>query len=185
MSRLAVPLCLAALVAAAGSAVARPAAIDPPRIVPWTQIGGVKLGDALSKVTALYGSPTKTVRDRTPGGTRWAGHRVVSRRYRVVGGFLWVSTVDGRVRALGTSSTRYRTPDGIHVGLRIPLGPCHPIGTDGSCVNRWRDFAWAECPGGWSKYKPGLDIELYTGLGPVTKVSFIEFGDPDVILPCF
>ena len=118
MHRLIDVLGLAALIASSGSAGAR--SVDAPRIVPWTQIGGVRLGDERSVATALYGAPTKTFRERTPIGTRWYGHRVLSYRYTVPGGVVWVTAVDGRVRALGTSSSRYRTPGGIHVGLTTP-----------------------------------------------------------------
>lgn len=117
MHRLIVALGVTAFVAFAGSAVARSGSeVDSPRIVPWTQIGGVRLGDKLSTANALYGAPTKIFRERTPVGTRWYGHRVLSYRYPVSGGVLWMTAVDGRVRALGTSSPRYRTPGGIHAG---------------------------------------------------------------------
>ena len=72
--------------------------------------------DKRSVATTLYGAPTKIFRERTPVGTRWYGHRVLSYRYPVSGGVLWMTAVDGRVRALGTSSPRYRTPGGIHAG---------------------------------------------------------------------
>lgn len=185
MQRLVVVLGLAVLVALAGSAVARSReGVDSLRIVPWTQIGGVRLGDKLSTARSLYGAPTKTFRERTPVGTRWYGRRVLSYRYTVSGGALWVTAVDGHVRALGTSSPRYRTPGGIHVGLTIPLGPCH-VSTANPCDYRWRGFRWEECPGGWRIAKPGLDIELVTGRGRVTHVSYIEFGDPSALLLCF
>ena len=67
MHRLVVVLGFLALVASASSAGAR--SVDAPRIVPWTQIGGVRLGDERSVATALYGAPTKTFRERTPIGT--------------------------------------------------------------------------------------------------------------------
>ena len=102
MQRLVVVLGLAVLVALAGTAVARSReGVDSPRIVLWTQIGGVRLGDKLSTAKALYGAPTKIFRERTPVGTRWYGHRVLSYRYPVLGGVLWVTAVDGRVRAPG------------------------------------------------------------------------------------
>src|SRR5712691_11697378 len=133
MNRLIVLLGLAVFVAFAGSAGARSRErVDSPRIVSWTQIGGVRLGDQLATANALYGAPTKIFRERTPVGTRWYGHRVLSYRYPVSGGVLWATAVDGRVRALGTSSPRYRTPGGIHVGMTIRLGPCH-VSTSNPC----------------------------------------------------
>ena len=187
MHRLIVVFGFVALVGSASSAVAR--SVDAPRIVPWTQIGGVRLGDERSVATALYGAPTKVFRERTPVGTRWYGHRVFSYRYTVPRGVIWVTAVDGRVRALGTSSPRYRTPDGLHVGSTIPLGRCH-VSAANPCDYRWRGFSWEECPAGWRAYKPGLDILLSTKNvfgrpGRVSRVGYIEFGDPSAMLLCF
>jgi len=114
MHRLIVVLGLLAVIAPTGSTAAGSG--DTPRIVPWTQIGGVRVGDERSVATALYGVPTKTSRERTPAGTRWVGHRVISYRYTVPGGVVWVTAVDGRVGALGTSSPRYRAPGGSASG---------------------------------------------------------------------
>ena len=178
MHRLIDVLGLAALIASSGSAGAR--SVDAPRIVPWTQIGGVRLGDERSVATALYGAPTKVFRERTPGGTRWYGHRVLSYRYPVAGGVLWITAVDGRVRVLGTSSPRYRTPGGIHVGSTIPRGTCHPKRAS-SCEYRWHEFLWDECRG-WVAERPRLQVLLVTHVG---RVTYLEFGDPDVLLLCF
>jgi hypothetical protein len=181
MQRLVVVLGLAVLVALAGSAVARSReGVDSPRIVPWTQIGGVRLGDKVSTASTLYGAPTKIFRQRTPFGTRWYGHRVLSYRYPVSGGVLWVTAVDDRVRVLGTTSPRYRTPGGIRVGSAIRRGTCHPNGSS-SCEYRWHEFVWDECRG-WVAERSGLQVLLVTHGG---RATYIEFGDPAVLLLCF
>ncbi len=185
MNRLIVALGLAAVVAGAGSAVARSGnAGDSPRIVPWTQIGGVRLGDTASPANRLYGSPAKVndISGAMPVGTRWHGHRVVDRTYRVAGGELLVRTVDGRIGAVGTSSRRYMTPRGIRVGSKIPFGACHKD-SYGSCQYRWRGFEYeGDCIGGWRAGTRRLDVFLFTRRGHVVE---IEFGDPDALLICF
>src|SRR2546425_13285025 len=111
-------LALLALLAAPAGAQPRPAS-DTARIVPWASIGAATLGMKILTVNHLYGRPVR-VKDMSiaiPSTTRWHGHRVIERTYRVRGGALWVRTVDGRVRAIGTTSPRYVTPRGIRVGV--------------------------------------------------------------------
>ena len=152
--------------------------------MPWTQIGGVKRGDTTSAADRLYGPATKVddISRYIPVGTRWHGHRVVDRTYRVPLGTLWMRTVDGRIRAVGTTSRRYVTPRGIRVGAKIPFGPCHKD-SYGSCQYRWRGFEYeGDCIGGWRGGTQRLDVFLFTRRG---YAVYIEFGDPDALLICF
>jgi hypothetical protein len=103
------------------AALAATAPKDPPRIVPWKKIGNVGLGMTRAAVEARYG-PTKGV----------------SSLYFVDGGRLGVSYDDGRVSSIATDSKRYRTPTGIHVGMKVPLGVCHRV--NNTCEYTWRGF---------------------------------------------
>jgi hypothetical protein len=78
------------LVVAAGVDAKTGARHDSARIVPWVSVGAARLGDAGTALDHVYGRPTST-RDLSrdiPFGTRWHGHHVVDRTYRVQGGSL-------------------------------------------------------------------------------------------------
>jgi hypothetical protein len=172
---------LALLAVLAAPAGARPrAATDTAKIVPWSSIGAVRIGIQISAVNHVYGKPVR-VRDMSramPVRTRWHGHRVIERGYRVRGGELWVRTVDGRVRAVGTTSMRYVTPRGIRVGLRIH-SRCRE-NASGDCDPYWRGFVFQECAG-WLYGRRGLVVTLGSARDRVTRLAF---GDPDVMLIC-
>ena len=99
---------------------------DPPRIIPWHQIGDVGIGMLKSRVTSEYGPGTNT-----PGAPElWD--------YRVRGGKLTVSYSRGRVRSVSTNSQRYRTPNGFGIGSHIPLRACQSIAN--RCEILWHGF---------------------------------------------
>jgi hypothetical protein len=82
------------------------------------------MGSTFEGVRDAYGDPVETRTLELPIGTRYAD-RVVSREsYRVRGGSLVVTYVDGIARALETDSPRYGTTDGIGVGASISRGRC-------------------------------------------------------------
>jgi hypothetical protein len=160
---------------------ARPrAARDTARIVPWRSIGAARIGSRITAVNHVYGRPARVrnLSDAVPPTTRWHGHRVIERTYRVRGGELWVRTVDGRVRAVGTTSTRYRTPGGIRVGLRVH-SRCRESAA-GGCSPYWKGFVFQECAG-WLYGRRGLVVSLGTARDRVARLAF---GDPDVMLLC-
>ena len=116
---------LAAVVGGCADEPAAPvAATDPPRIVKWSSVGSAQMGSTLEEVRGVYGTPTESRRLRLPVGTRYANHSVRRESYRVRGGKLVVTYVDGLARAFQTDSRRYRTADGIGVGKTISRGPC-------------------------------------------------------------
>jgi hypothetical protein len=80
------------------------------------------MGSTFEGVRDAYGDPVETRTLELPIGTRYAD-RVVSREsYRVRGGSLVVTYVDGIARALETDSPRYGTTDGIRVGRADAVG---------------------------------------------------------------
>jgi hypothetical protein len=176
---LGVSLALLALLAAPAGAQPR-AVSDTARIVPWASTGAAKLGMKILTVNHLYGSPfrVKDMSSSIPSTTRWHGHRVIERTYHVRGGELWVRTVDGRVRAVGTSSPRYVTPRGIGVGVHVE--PSCRKNSLGDCDSVWRGFVFRECTG-WVHGSRGLVVSLgWTS----DRVDRVAFGDPDVMLIC-
>lgn len=115
-----VAIALVPAIAASGAL----AATDPPRIVPWTTIGNISVGMTRARVEYTYGR-----------GTTVAG---LYESWPVPGGSLDVVYQHGYVANLSTTSARYQTRAGLHVGSRIPLGPCHR--TAGKCSYRWQGF---------------------------------------------
>ena len=86
---------------------------DSDRIVPGTSIGAVKLGMSKEAVEGLYGRGTESPwRARGRAGARVA--------YSGTGGALSASYYDGKVVQVATSSSYYRTDDGIGVNFVIP-----------------------------------------------------------------
>jgi hypothetical protein len=110
-------------------ALAPPAAAhpvrDPPRIVPWHEIGDIGLGMSRRRVEAAYGTPL-------PGGAStfsvYAGRGTIDVDY----------DRSGRVSGLRTLSPEYATRSGTRVGMRILRGRCHRV--HGACVFHWRGF---------------------------------------------
>jgi hypothetical protein len=105
-------------------------------------------------------------------------------------GRIGVSYVDGRARVLETTSPRYRTPDGIHVGLRVHGMTCRD--SDRGVCNR--GFSYDDCTHFFSlrvangAVSVGLDLgggesgQLSTKGGTVRRIFF---GDENVLLTCF
>jgi hypothetical protein len=77
--------------------------------------------------------------DYFPKGTKYRGVPLFVMTYRLHGGILRVKYVHDRAKVIETTSRYYRTPRGIGVGTRIPLGPCHRS-RFGSCEYRWRSL---------------------------------------------
>lgn len=115
------------LPASVAVAQAQGRAADPPRIVPWHMIGNAGLGMARDRVEYVYGR-----RDTA----------LARARYVVSGGTLEVAYgVSGHVDFLRTTSARYRTRDGIGVGVFVPRGACYRT-KGGACRFLWRGFTY-------------------------------------------
>ena len=166
--------------------------LDPPTIVRWHSIGSARIGMKRADIDAAYGKPVglETIKHYFPVGTRYYGQPVARATYRVSRGRLVVTYVQTRARVLATTSPRYRTPDGIHAGLRIKPHRCR--GSYGC----WREFAFDECVDSFRTSHGGIDVALPVAEGErrVTAKSMIQqgvrlasisFGDPDVSLLCF
>lgn len=152
-------LVIAALLALA---VAAPAAADPPRIVPWHTIGNVSLGMSKTRVEYAYGRATQRV-------------------YGVEGGSMMVSYGSVGVYSISTTSARYRTPGGVGVGTRIPLGVCHHVARASGCEYRWRGFIYITGFGpAWVRNvrdgKRTVQVQLFTERGVVTTVAVVVLG---------
>ena len=122
--------------------------IDPPRIAKWSSVGGAEMDSMVEEVRDVYGKPKESQTLKLPVGTRYASNAVTRESYRVRGGTLAVTYVDGVARSFQTDSSRYRTADGIGVGATISRGRCqrNPYG---SCEYRWRSFQFDECGQAW------------------------------------
>jgi hypothetical protein len=161
---------------------------DPPQIVPWSSLGSVQLGSTVERVRSIYGKPLRRLTLYLPVGTRYASRVGTVESYRVHGGRLVVSYVDGVVKAIETDSRRYRTQDGIGVGASISRGPCRENEYD-SCEYTWRSFWFDECGDAWVRTSKPLEIEI--GMDRNLRddrqgqIAWIRFGDPDVVLHCF
>jgi hypothetical protein len=108
---------------------------DPPRLVPWTSIGDIRLGEPKRHVEREYGSEGHGfhVAYRFEGG--------VDGYYRLHGSRVFLTFDRGRVADIGFTTPYYRTTSGFGVGSRIPLGPCHRTATN-PCEHRWRGFLY-------------------------------------------
>jgi hypothetical protein len=109
---------------------ARSSAVLPSTITPWHAIGGIGIGSSTAAIRYRYGREGKSgvIRFTRPDGT------------------LDVSFNKGHVGVLTTTSPYFRTPTGIGVGSRIPLGPCHSVG-GGNCTYLWQGFKYSELHG--------------------------------------
>lgn len=107
---------------------ARPRSVDTPRIMEWHQIGGIGLGMTHRQVNATYRATA------FQDGVDYS-------RYDVDRGSLWVWYARGVVVHFFTTSPRYRTPAGVGVGARIPLGPCHRTHR-ARCEHRWHGLVY-------------------------------------------
>jgi hypothetical protein len=160
---------------------------ERPLIVPWRAIGAAELGMTQRVLEDRYPKVVKTERFAHffPVGTRYQGKHVLRRTYRMPGGTLTVSYVDGRAKVLSTTSPRYRTRDGIGAGFVIHPTRCSSDGPR-AC---WRGFGWDDCTGQYERMFGRTEVDL----GPARAeqgprrfvVSYVAFGDPDVLLTCF
>lgn len=114
---------------------------DPPIFVPWSTIGDISLGGFKEEVEAEYGNQPAL-------------------GYRLHGGRVQVDFDGGRVASIWFSARYYRTKNGLGVGSRIPLGPCHRASTS-RCEHRWHGFVW----NAWVREKP-CSCWVKVGRGP-------------------
>jgi hypothetical protein len=134
------------------SAAASARVVDPPRIVPWHEIGNIGLGMSHKRVERMYG---RAINGNPPRDTiiwRYQGRGVIGVTF----------DANGNVDSLETESAEYATRSGIRVGMRIPLGPCHPV--TGKCQYRWNGFTFQS--GGGQQYRQ-WDRTAAFGDGPV------------------
>lgn len=110
-------------------------AADPPRIVPWHEIGNIGLGMSHARVERMYGRAINGNPPRETIDWEYRGRGVITVDY----------DANGHVEDLSTASPAYSTPSGIHVGMRIPLGPCHRVA--GHCEHRWHGFTYTNAGG--------------------------------------
>lgn len=144
---------------------------DAPRIVPWKIIGSIGLGMSRARVEYAYGYAGPRMID--------AGAMLVSAdaAYRRRGGWLWVGYARGLVAQVGTTSRVYRTPRGLGVGSRIPLGRCRRV--RGRCQYRWNGFVYSAepCCGWYRIFRVGgrpVRVWLVARLGTVTAVFMTD-----------
>jgi hypothetical protein len=121
-----------ALAALAAAGAARPTTTDPPRIVPWHEIGNVGIGMSHTRVEYVYGPPVNGNPPRLSIVWEYRGRGVIGVLY----------DRQANVEGLDTTSPAYATRGAIHVGIRIPLGRCHRVTR--KCEFRWRGFALRE-----------------------------------------
>ena len=114
---------------------------DPPILALWGRVGDISLGELPIEVEAEYGSEPKN-------GYRLHGNRV------------FIAYDQGRVSEIRLSAPYYRTKNGLGVGSRIPLGPCHRTSTN-RCEHRWHGFVW----NAWVREKP-CSCWVKVGRGP-------------------
>jgi len=161
---------------------------DPPRIVPWSAVGDVSIGDSAERVRHLYGPAAKSEPLQLPAGTRYAGHPARIDSFRVPGGTISATYVDGVVRKIGTDSARYRLPSGIGVGTPVSAGTCYHV-EGSSCIYRWHGLVFDECGDAWVGEQGPVQLEFVMNRSflyrPRGRVVWIAFGDPDVVLHCF
>ena len=161
-------------------------AFDPPSLRFVGSIGSVRLGMTRDAVEYLYGDTNqgrlRIDDDFFPVGTKYEGVPLFVMTYRLHGGILRVKYVHDRVKVIETTSRYYRTPRGVGVGTRIPLGTCHR-NRFGSCEYRWRGFFYeADCGKAWIHATRHRQTDLFMHHG---RVWLVQIGDPDVILYCF
>jgi hypothetical protein len=143
--------------------------VDPPRIVPWHEIGNIGLGMSHARVERMYGRAINGNPPRETIDWQYRGRGVITVDY----------DANGHVEDLSTTSPSYSTRSGIHVGMRIPLGPCHRVA--GRCVHRWHGFTFDDSGGKqfreWfriARFGRGpIRVNVQLGLGPNGAVSQI------------
>jgi hypothetical protein len=139
---------------------------DPPRLVPWSKVGDISLGEPRARVEQEYGSVGHGY--HVLFGSR--GH--VQGYYLLHGTKVHVTFDGGRVAEIGFSTPYYRTTSGFGVGSTIPLGPCHRTAKY-RCERRWHGFVWNE----WSREKL-CGCWTKAGLGrqslPLTTANFLK-----------
>ena len=154
------------LVSVAGSATASSRAIDPPRIVPWHEIGNIGLGMSHARVERVYGPAINGSPPRNTIVWQYRGRGVIEIEY----------DANGHVESIDTASRAYATRSGIQVGLTVPLGPCHRVG--GKCRHRWRGFTFSN--DGGPQFREWDRIATF-GHGPVRVVVQLFTGSGDTI----
>lgn len=128
--------------------------------MPWHAIGNVAIGMSKTRVEYAYGRAAR------------------SRAYTVPGGALMVSYDSLGVGSISTTSSRYRTPDGLGVGSRVPLGPCIRVKQTPTCQHKWKGFTYsAGFSAAWfrneSYGKRTIQVQLFTNRGVVTTFALV------------
>ena len=167
---------------------------DAAQLTPWSSIGDARLGMTRNQIEQTYGRPARTKRYTNwfPLGTKYHGRTLEQAEYAVPGGLLGAWYVGDRARVLETTSPRYETPGGIHVGLHVRGRRCagSPLGV---CA---RGFYYDDCTGflirSVANGKIGIDLQLAMlryEPGRLERkgdrITRIIFGDADVLLTCF
>jgi hypothetical protein len=165
---------------------------DAPRLVFGTSIGDVELNMARAAVERRYGKPARAVvfADYFPFGTRYYGETLERVTYRLHDGTLEVEYVAGRVKTVETTSTYYRTANGVGVGTHLPGDRCIRLDEAGGvgppgCKPIWRGFSFdGDCLDAWLTPTTNEAMTLLQ-MRRGRRIERVQIGDPDVILPCF
>jgi hypothetical protein len=147
---------------------------------------------ARTEVERRYGKPDRANAARDyyfPVGTRYHGKKLVRAVYRLHRGLLQVDYVDGKVKAIETTSAYYRSASRIGVGVHLPRNRCMRLDETGhtgprGCKNTWRGFNFdGEILDAWVTSTAKAMTILYMHRG--RRIKTVRIGDPEVLLPYF
>jgi hypothetical protein len=115
--------------------------VKPGTLVPWRQVGDIRIGEATRKVESEYGKPGHGLHVIQRYGKRGS---TVEGEYRAPhGGAVYVTFGGARVQEVGTDSPYYRTRSGLRVDGHIPFGPCHKQSWSwDTCEHHWHGFVY-------------------------------------------
>ena len=113
---------------------------DSALMVLGKSIGSASIGGKAAAVAAFYGRPSASRRVRVGGRT------LTRQTYRVPGGTLWVTSADGRIVGVGTTSPYYETSKAV--------GPKADIGH----LRRSAHLTWVGCRGAYRRSYRGVSV---------------------------